>query len=66
MTQNTKYWRGEEKKIQIFQNVFERIMDTQTLPRKEHKHITKENHQITKEEIKRKRKRQRKTIQTTG
>ena len=43
---NTKYWRGEEKNTDLLE-LFELTMNTQTLQRKEHKHITKENHQTT-------------------
>ena len=40
-------------------------IDTQKLERKEHEHTTKENDQTTWEETKRKRKKERKTINIT-
>lgn len=40
-------------------------IDTQKLERKEYKHTTKENYQITREETKRRRKEQGTTTQTT-
>ena len=40
--------------------------DTQPNIKKELKHITKENHQTTMGETKRKRNKQRRTIKTTG
>ena len=40
-------------------------IDTQKLKRKEHKHPTKENHETTREETKRRRNVQRKTTKIT-
>ena len=41
-------------------------IDTQKLERKEPKHITKENHQTTREETKRRRQGKRRTTKTTS
>ena len=41
-------------------------IDTQRLKRKEHKHNTKENHQTTREDTKRRRNEQRRPTKTTG
>ena len=40
------------------------VTDTQNIKRKKYKHYTKESHQITREENKRRRKGQRRTTKT--
>ena len=42
------------------------LLDKQKLKIKEHKHTTKENHQTTREETKRRKTKQRKTTKITG